>query len=350
VGRHSTDLDFTFRLVPLIVRWLEARGLNAAARDRLLQSLPGGAATAAEITAPLTTIQQFLDAADLAGRESSLGLALASAVPRGTYAWIEFIARLSATLKDGMNAVGRYYRLLNKGAEISYFERGERAGIEIRVAGREDGWGRHLNEYTIALFDRVTRELMPEWRPTRVWFSHPAPDWAAIQALAERFGVTPVFGEPTCGFEGPLELALAPLRTGDLTLQRLLESQAAEALAQRQPLDGLASRVRDLLGNRLGQADVGVEAIARELGLTARTLQRRLKEEGRSFQDLLDGAREQFAKGYLSRHTFGVSEVAYLLGYTKLRAFDRAFRRWTGKTPTAWRAALQCAKPGHPAV
>jgi AraC-like DNA-binding protein len=337
MARSRPDLDFTFRLVPLVLGWLEAQGVGPIARQRLLDELPQSAATAREITAPLRSIQTFLNRADEAARAPSLGVCLSAAVPRGTYAWLEFIARLSNTLKEGMASVSRYYRLLNKGADITYVERGGLAGLEVKVHGRPDGWGRHLNEYTVALFDRVTRELLPRWAPTRVWFSHPAPSWPAVQALAEKFGVTPIFDQPTCGFEGPRSLVEAALPSGDRTLQRMLEAQAEEVLAREVPLAQLTTRVREVICRALGKSDVGIEAIAPALAMSPRTLQRRLKEEGLSFQDVLDGARAEFSKGYLGKSSLGLSEIAFLLGYSELRAFDRAFRRWTGQTPTEWR-------------
>ncbi len=337
MARGRTELDFTFRLVPLIARLLEARGVSPADREKLLALLPPNAASAPEITAPLATVQRFLDGAAAASGLPALGLAIAAAVPRGTYSWVEFIARLSTSLQQAMSALSRYYRLLNKGASIVPFERPGHTGLEIKVPGHPDGWGRHLNEYTVALFDRIARELMPDWRPTRVWFAHDAPGTAALEALAIAFGVTPSFGQTTSGFEGERALAQRPLASGDAGLQKLLELQASEVLAQQGPDSALAVRVRAELVRRLGKEEVGIEEIAQSLSLNARTLQRRLDQEGLSFQDLLDGTREQFAKGYLAQPGLAVGEIAYLLGYSDLRAFDRAFRRWTGKTPVEWR-------------
>jgi AraC-like DNA-binding protein len=258
-------------------------------------------------------------------------------VPRGTYASLEFIARFACTLEDAMTSLGRYYRLLNKGAEIAYVERGDLAGLEIQVHARADGWGRQLNEYTLALFHRITCELAPDWRPVNVWFSHQAPSVAATAALGGFFGVAPSFGAATCGFEGPEELVDQPLPTGDAELQQLLALQATQALEDDAPLAALASRVREEVRGRLGSGDLAIAAIAPSLGLTVRTLQRRLREEGLSYQDVLDGVRAQTAKDWLANKRRHVGELAGKLGYSDASAFDRAFRRWTGKSPSAWR-------------
>jgi AraC-like DNA-binding protein len=333
----ASSPDFTFRLVPLVLRLLDAHGVSAAVRASLLEGLPADAATASVVTAPLVDIQQFLERAEAAARVPSLGLLLATEVPRGTYAWLEFIARLSPTLEEGMKSVGHFYRLVNKGADITYVERGDLAGIEITVHRRKDGWGRQLNEYTLALFHRITRELSPSWQPAHAWFAHEAPEHRAVQELAAFFQVRPSFGAATCGFDGPGALVDQLLPTADPALQTLLRAQATRALEVDEPLAALASQVRDELKRRLGSEPLAVDAVAKALGLTARTLQRRLREEGLSYQAVLDGVRAQAAKAWLANPHRGVAELAARLGYAEPGALDRAFRRWTGKTPTEWR-------------
>jgi AraC-like DNA-binding protein len=331
------DIDFTFRLVPLVLRWLETKGVSETDRAQLLQYLPAGAATLPEITAPLSTIQFFLDSAAAKAPCASMGVELAAMIPRGTYAWLEFIARVSISLEAGMVSVCRYYRLLNKGADLVPVRRPEATGVEARVAWRSDGWGRHLNEYTVALFHRICRELDTDWRTTRVWFAHPEPEPAAVRALASWFGLEPQFSQPASGFEGPRSIASRPLQSADPELQRLLESQADDELARQHPLAGLASRVRDEISRRLANGTSDVEAVAQALGLTGRTLQRRLREEGSTFRDVLETARGQHAQRYLRQRALSLSQIATLLGYSDLRAFDRAFRRWAGVSPTEWR-------------
>ncbi|MBX7098483.1 MAG: AraC family transcriptional regulator [Myxococcaceae bacterium] len=337
MARASVDPSFTFRLVPLVLRLLEARAVPAPERARLLGLLPAGAATAAEVSAPLSVIAGFLQQAAQASPAPSLGLELAGAVPRGTYAWLEFIARLSPSLEAGMQAVSRYYRLINRGGELVPVKRAQQVGLEIVVPGRKGGWGRELNEYTLALFHRIARELVSDWAVTRVWFSHADPGPTARRALQVFFGVAPEFAQRTSGFEGPAVLAAKALGSADPALLGLLQAQADAVLAQQAPLAVLGQRVREEICARLGKAEVGIEAVAPALGLTPRTLQRKLKDEDLGYQALLDGARAQFAKGYLADPRLSVSEIAFLLGYSELRAFDRAFRRWTGASPMAWR-------------
>ncbi len=87
----------------------------------------------------------------------------------------------------------------------------------------------------------------------------------------------------------------------------------------------------------LRKGETGLEHVAARLHVSSRTLQRRLSEHGTSYQELLDDVRVRLARAYLKDARLGVAEVAYLLGYSELRAFDRAFRRWTGLSPREFR-------------
>ena len=77
--------------------------------------------------------------------------------------------------------------------------------------------------------------------------------------------------------------------------------------------------------------------VARALGMSKRTLSRRLQEQGITYRDLVDKLRASLAKCYLKDRNLRMSEIAYLLGYSDLSAFDHAFRRWTGKPPSKFR-------------
>ena len=101
---------------------------------------------------------------------------------------------------------------------------------------------------------------------------------------------------------------------------------------------GRAGRTRDAIVALLRRGDVGLAPIAKALAVSERTLQRRLREEGTSFDALLDETRFALARSYLSDPALGLAEVAWLTGYAEMAAFYRAFRRWTGSTPGAYRA------------
>jgi AraC-like DNA-binding protein len=110
--------------------------------------------------------------------------------------------------------------------------------------------------------------------------------------------------------------------------------QLVERLSNR---TGVALEVQRVLVARVTGGDTKIESVASQLTMSARTLQRRLTEEGVSYQELLDGARKQAAEQYLSESSLAIGEVAYLVGFSEPAAFHRAFKRWFGLTPERFR-------------
>jgi AraC-like DNA-binding protein len=101
--------------------------------------------------------------------------------------------------------------------------------------------------------------------------------------------------------------------------------------------------VREAIGAGLRGGDPGLSSVARQLGLSPRTLQRRLSEHHAIFNEMLDTMRFGAAKSYLAQGNIAATEIAYLLGFAEQSSFNRAFRRWAGQTPSEFRRALPAA-------
>ena len=128
------------------------------------------------------------------------------------------------------------------------------------------------------------------------------------------------------------------MRRRDPILRKFLESQADAILAQQTSRTGLAYQVQRALASRVAGGDTSIGALARELAMSGRTLQRRLATEGVSYQTLLDDARKAAAGQYLRESRLAIGEIAYLVGYSEPAPFHRAFKRWFGKTPSEVRS------------
>ncbi len=120
-----------------------------------------------------------------------------------------------------------------------------------------------------------------------------------------------------------------------------LERHARELLAEADAGAPISLKVREILAGELGKGEPSVEVVAKKLALTARTLQRRLRDERTTFQSVVDGLRADLAARYLRDPTLGISEVAFLLGYADASAFARAHKRWTGRAPAAERESTR---------
>jgi AraC-like DNA-binding protein len=101
--------------------------------------------------------------------------------------------------------------------------------------------------------------------------------------------------------------------------------------------DGLLAAVRRAIGEAMRDGDPTLAKVGKKVVTTPRTLQRQLKDHGVDFKRLVDDTRHRFSVNYLRDPTNTLTEIAYLLGYSEVSAFNRAFKRWTGSTPSDYR-------------
>ena len=120
-----------------------------------------------------------------------------------------------------------------------------------------------------------------------------------------------------------------------------LEAELGQQLAQK----NFREQAKGILKQLLAGHRPGIQGLARELHLSARTLQRRLTEKGITFQRLLDEARRELARHYLLQSARDLNETAYLLGYEDANSFFRAFHNWEGTSPGQWRLLQKNSQP-----
>src|SRR5579863_2774028 len=130
-----------------------------------------------------------------------------------------------------------------------------------------------------------------------------------------------------------------PFLTYNAELLDMLNPQLERALEERRAQSSISEQVKWILRRLLTGSRPEITAVARELGLSDRTLQRRIVDDGANFRQLLLETRQELAREYLAQPEIDVEEVAYLLGYEDANSFYRAFRTWEGTTPAHWKSA-----------
>ena len=133
---------------------------------------------------------------------------------------------------------------------------------------------------------------------------------------------------------------LTPLGQADAQLRQLLDAHADRLLGQLNQGHSVLDRARRELARQLPEQGADLELLAHSLQLSARTLQRRLREAGLSFSELLDETRQQLVLHYLRDPALELAEIAFLVGFSEAGSLARAFRRWTGQSPGAYRQSL----------
>jgi AraC-like DNA-binding protein len=243
----------------------------------------------------------------------------------------------SPSVEQGLERAVQYQRLLHdrasgelvrEEARTRYVHRVGDATFRAPSAAIEFGFAQ-----LVLLVRRATGRPVV---PLEVRLQHARP--AELSQHRPLFGENLHFGaeRDEIAFDRPT-LAL-PVVSADAALGELVHAHA-RALLERLPpaTSSLTARVRRVLVEGLPEAAPSIDAAAAALAIAKRTLQRRLRDEGTTFELIADDVRKSLAERYLKEQRLGVQETAFLLGYSEVSAFQRAFLRWTGLSPSRWR-------------
>lgn len=253
---------------------------------------------------------------------------------------VGLIVHSSASMPDAMNQLNRYARLM---VEVDVMDGAERFSVD---ATEGEVWivdNRPDPELTPEVTEAALGRFIGEFRRAfpdapfarRIEVSYPAPahaaDYERILRCPVRFGAS----------RNALQIAPEWLtRTFDQSSRYVFGIFTAKAdalLAELEADRTVRARVEAHLMPVLHKGEVSIEATASEMGMSRATLYRRLKQEGVTFAQIVDGLRCQLASDYLATRKVSVNETAYLVGFSEASSFVRAFRRWTGQTPAEFR-------------
>ncbi len=246
------------------------------------------------------------------------------------YAWLS-----SRTLHTGLKRMERFSRIL--GNRFSYHVVQDHDGLHFNYDhGRGDlDIGHAMTDFSLSILMDMCRTNAGQALPAKqVTLRRPRPvdstPWEAF------FGCDIRFGDQRDCMVLDNALADAPLPTANIPLANTFDAILTEQLATVFD-DDLVSRCKAHFLRELTSGEPVANDLAKALGLSLRSLQRRLAEEGVSYQELLDETRHELARRYLDDPARSVTEITFLLGFSEQSAFTRAFRRWSGMSPSTYR-------------
>ena len=244
------------------------------------------------------------------------------------------------TLRGSYERAERYARVLTSVSTYEVEETNKGAFVHLHRAGERRLGMRLSNEATIASIVSISRQVSTKaFNPIAVYFKHSTPESTADHEAY--FGCPVHYETNRDALLVSSESLQSPNRVGDEGFAKFFDTHLEAELSKLEDGHSLDQRVRIQVSRSLSEGVPTISDIAEHLGMSGRTLQRRLSEQGNSFQSLVDEARRQLAERLLQQTDYSLMEIAFMTGYSEQSAFTRAFKRWAGHTPRSYRIKVQ---------
>jgi AraC-like DNA-binding protein len=277
---------------------------------------------------------RFLEIAAEALGDSALGLHLAQHFDLRECGMLYYVLAASPNLEEAIRNLARYLAVSNESIRLGISERKKSTvlAVKYKIPRHTD---RLFAEYGYAVVVRDCRELTGRSvSPSVVTFIHGR---NTDKAEFSRFYGCPVrFNATADTMVLPTEFLSIPILTSDKYLLQILKDACEEVLAKRGKISStLRSMVENEIVQLLPHGNAQAEKVASNLGMSNRTLARRLSEEGTSYAAVLNELRRDLSARYLKDPALSLNQIAWLLGYSMVTSLNHAFRRWTGRSPKA---------------
>jgi AraC-like DNA-binding protein len=281
---------------------------------------------------------KLLESAAEALHDPALGFHIAMGVNPRELGLVFYVASAVKNLGEAIELLVRYCRIVNEAIRVQLVRRSDDLVMDVRVVGVPRLRAAQNAELAVAIILKGLREITGRnVHPIKISLVHPRnSDLPEFEMFC---GCRVEFGGPSDQLVFSGESLAIPLITEDTYLLDTLRPICDEAARRRETAPGsLRTLVEDEALMLLPHAKAQRHNVARKLAMSPRTLARRLADEGTTFEEVVDGLRRSLALEYIRSPSISFSQVAWLLGYEGAVSFNHAFRRWTGRPPSAARA------------
>ena len=287
---------------------------------------------------------RFLELAAIEANDHLLGLHVATEMDTRAIGILFYLAGSSPTVSEALENLAHYSATSNEALVLEIFRQKDEVILAIRHVQEFDERHQQFFELLALWFVRTLHtQTNLDFAPLRVTFTHPRD---AGQREVHRLLRCPVeFAQTVDSWVLPQRILDVPIVSGDSYLLRVLTVHADELLTERHSVTGLQSMVADQLISLLPSGESRAAAVAQRLNMSTRSFTRQLAKEGTTFGEIVERLRRRLASRYLAHDRMSIKQIAWLLGYSQVGAFNHAYRRWTGTSPGR---ARQKQPPGLP--
>ncbi|MBV4520246.1 AraC family transcriptional regulator [Pseudomonas sp. SWRI74] len=287
---------------------------------------------------PIDSAVRLLEDSAAASGCQTFGLSMAESRQLSDFGVVSLLLSHQRTLRDALQVVVHYRHLMNDSLAIFIEEAGKMVIIREEVVTETPMPSRQATELAIGVMFRLCSALLgSHWHPYSVNFMHQAPD--NLHLHRRLFGCTLEFGSEFNGIvcsDASLDMTNP---NADPAMARYAQSYL-DSLQSNQGTSMLFE-VRKAIYLLLPMGRATIEQVAQSQGMNVRTLQRRLKDDGCAFNDVINDVRRDLVLRYLDNPNYPLSRIADMLGYSMASSFTRWFISQFGMPPATWRAQKQ---------
>ena len=268
--------------------------------------------------------------------DAAFGLHWAETLTDRSFAPISHLIAHSSSLRQALELLAQFSQLLADQTDYRIYEQDDAIVVECLVLEGESLRLKRMSaEMMVGGFWRLVRSFNAELPPGQVSLEYPPPEYA--DEYVRLFGDRVAFDQPFTGIVFDRELLSHPSPAKDDDVREALQEIAARRLMRITQTAPYATRVREFLIREGWPHRTDMQSVARALEMSVRSLRRRLEDEGRSYNDILNDSLATVAKQLFLDPRRTIQDIAFEMGFSDTSAFYRAFKRWTGMTPNAWR-------------
>jgi AraC-like DNA-binding protein len=330
-----------------MLQYLEQRGISSGEAVRecgITAKFPAGS----DERIPGGQVERLWRFAIDRTRDRIVGLHMTETYNPGTLDILGYVVLSCRTIGDVLDRLARYAPLLNDGLRIEVVRETPIAYCRCTYVESLDNYLLRSPDQAIdSVWAGLARELgrltATPLTATEVWFRHKSPGLPYVKDYTRIMKAPVKFGASEDRFIMPVSHLDERVLSANPVLLRAFEQHGDAMLANMEKQGSRSHQVAQVLAGRLRGAVPPLKEIAKELAMSDRNLQRALRNDGTSFQKLLDEVRRDLAVRHLANPATSAGQVGFLLGFSEPSAFHRAFRRWTGKAPSAYRAEINQA-------
>ncbi|WP_166269657.1 AraC family transcriptional regulator [Marinobacter caseinilyticus] len=319
-----------------LVYYLENLGCLDAAR---VEAILGGALD--HLQTPDQTIEanshyQLWAYAEEASGDPAIGLHAGQVIDPERMGLVGHVFFNCDTLGEAVIQYVRLHRLINESVELTFEQTGDQALLTWQADTSGHYCRQDMDRTLAAALCRTRHFIHPDFAVDWVELAHPRPSYAGEYQRV--MGCPASFDAPVTRVAFSSQYLSHPIPRRNPYVFSAVLKQVNSVLARMQTRRAFSRKVRRLISRQMATERIDADSLAKQCHMSRQTLYRRLKKEGLSFHDLVEQVRKDKAMRYVAADRYALGEIAFLLGFSELSAFSRAFKRWTGIAPAQFRA------------